>query len=130
MLSILKILLLTIKFLKSIIKKNNIKQDTEINKGFNLFRLIENLNNSFEASDVIYINKISIPPIKIKNKEYENQNIKLKIPVNSAIKIVWVIKVNPIVKGWFMNKNKKLFIINKKKKKKLYNFQKIVYLKY
>lgn len=34
-----------------------------------LLRLIENLNISFEAIDVIYINKISIPPKKIKNKE-------------------------------------------------------------
>lgn len=30
---------------------------------------LENLNNSFDANDVIYINKINNPPKKIKNKE-------------------------------------------------------------
>jgi hypothetical protein len=31
--------------------------------------LIENLNISFDAIDVIYINKINIPPKKIKKRE-------------------------------------------------------------
>lgn len=61
----------------------------------------------------MYINKISIPPIKIKNNEYENQNVKEKIPVNNEIKIVWVINKSPIVKGWFIIKNDRLLIINK-----------------
>lgn len=34
-----------------------------------IFKLIENLNISFDAIEVIYINKINIPPKKIKNKE-------------------------------------------------------------
>lgn len=36
---------------------------------FSILVFIENLKVSFEAKDVMYINKISIPPIKIKNKE-------------------------------------------------------------
>lgn len=43
--------------------KKNIKNDVII------FKLIENLNISLEAIDVIYINRISIPPRKIKNSE-------------------------------------------------------------
>jgi hypothetical protein len=53
-----------------------------------VFILIENLNISFDAIDVMYINKINIPPKKIKNNEYENQNVFVKVPVNKAIKIV------------------------------------------
>jgi len=80
-----------------------------------VFLLKENLNISLDARDVIYINKINIPPIKIKNNEYENQNIKVNIPVNIAIKIVWIIRIIPIVRGWFINKNVTLFIIRIKK---------------
>lgn len=43
--------------------KKNIKNETII------FKLIENLNISLEAIEVIYMNKISIPPRKIKNNE-------------------------------------------------------------
>jgi hypothetical protein len=39
----------------------------------------------------------------------------VNIPVNKEIKIVWIIKINPIVKGWFINKKINEFIINKKK---------------
>lgn len=48
-----------------IIKK--IKEIVKIKKSKLKFK--ENLNISFEDRDVIYINKISIPPIKIKNNE-------------------------------------------------------------
>mgnify|MGYP001580751792 CR=1 FL=1 len=41
-------------------KIKNIKKNLILN---------ENLNVSFEAKEVIYINKTNIPPIKIKNKE-------------------------------------------------------------
>ena len=44
-----------------------IKIHIRYNKKILIF--IENLNISLEAIDVIYINKISIPPKKIKNKE-------------------------------------------------------------
>lgn len=61
--------LLKLKFLKSIIEINEIVT-IEKKKIINIvLKFIDNLNVSFEARDVIYINKISIPPIKIKNKE-------------------------------------------------------------
>jgi hypothetical protein len=37
------------------------------------------------------------------------------IPVNKEIKIVWIIKINPIVKGWLINKKIKVLIIKVKK---------------
>lgn len=72
----------SIKFKLSIFKillKNNILK-LKINKNINIIKnnnkktkmvlkLIENLNISFDAIDVIYINKINIPPRKIKNNE-------------------------------------------------------------
>lgn len=64
-----KILLLNIKDLKS---KNQIKFKLRIK---NKLKKIKNLNLnlnlkvSLEAKEVIYINKINIPPIKIKNRE-------------------------------------------------------------
>jgi hypothetical protein len=67
-LSILKILLKN-NILKS---KNKIKIKKIIKnkqKDEMIFKLIENLNISFDAIEVIYINKINIPPKKIKNKE-------------------------------------------------------------
>jgi len=97
--SMLNVLLLKRIILKSykkiiiikiiIIKKAKIK----------IFKLKENLKISFEARDVMYINKINIPPIKIKNKEYENQYIKEKLLVNKAINKVCSIKINPMDKG-------------------------------
>ncbi len=67
--SLFKVLLLIIKFLKSINKIIII--EIKIIKNLRLIILIFKLNLkiSFEARDVIYINKINIPPIKIKNKE-------------------------------------------------------------
>lgn len=67
-LSILKILLKNnILKSKNTIKINKPKKN--IKKEIIIFRLIENLNISLDAIDVMYINKISIPPRKIKNKE-------------------------------------------------------------
>ena len=37
--------------------------------------LFDGENNSYDASLVIYINSINIPPIVIINKIYENQNL-------------------------------------------------------
>lgn len=50
-------------------KKNNIIIEKYIKINVNILKLIWNLNSSFEAIDVMYINKINIPPIKIKNSE-------------------------------------------------------------
>lgn len=48
----------------------NRKKETKDNKKLNKnFQFNEILNISFEASDVIYMNKINIPPKKIKNNE-------------------------------------------------------------
>ena len=67
-LSILKILLKN-----SILKSKNMIKIKKVTKNkqkeVKIFKLIENLNISFDAIDVMYINKINIPPKKIKNKE-------------------------------------------------------------
>lgn len=67
-LSILKILLKN-----NILKSKNTMKIKKIPKNkqkeVKIFKLIENLNISFDAIDVMYINKINIPPKKIKNKE-------------------------------------------------------------
>ena len=63
------------------------------------FRFIVNLNISLAAIEVIYMNKINIPPKKIKNNEQENQKVLVISPVNKEIKIVWIINSRPIVKG-------------------------------
>jgi hypothetical protein len=73
---------ISIKFKLSILKillKNNIlkskitisiKKVKIIMKNINIILIFnENLNISFEAIEVIYINKINIPPKKIRNKE-------------------------------------------------------------
>lgn len=112
-LSILKILLkksiLKSKKIIKINKKNKNKQ-----KEVRILKLIENLNISFEAIDVIYINKINIPPKKIKNKEYENQKDFVNKPVNRAMQIVWIINKIPIDKGWFIKEKENDEIIKKK----------------
>lgn len=63
----------------------------------------------------MYINKISIPPKKIRKREYENQNVFVKVPVNKEIMIVWHINKIPIESGWFIKKNKKEEIVNNNK---------------
>jgi len=67
-LSILKILLKN-SILKSKNKINKEKIKKNIEKELIIFKLIENLNISLDAIEVMYINKINIPPKKIKNKE-------------------------------------------------------------
>lgn len=47
------------------------------------------------------MNKTNIPPKKIKNKIYENQNLSNIIPVIKQIKIVWINSMNPIANGCF-----------------------------
>lgn len=112
-LSILKILLKkSILKSKKIIKIN--KKNKNKHKEVRILKLIENLNISFEAIDVIYINKINIPPKKIKNKEYENQKDFVNKPVNRAMQIVWIINKIPIDKGWFIKEKENDEIIKKK----------------
>jgi hypothetical protein len=65
----------------------------------NIFQFKESLKISFEDREVIYINKINIPPIKIKNKEYENQKFIFIEPEKSVIHKVCVINIKPIDKG-------------------------------
>lgn len=67
-LSMLKILLKN-NILKSKNKINNKNIKKNIKKEVIILMLIENLNISFDAIEVMYMNKISIPPKKIKNNE-------------------------------------------------------------
>lgn len=64
----LKILLKN-NILKSKNKVNRKKIKKNIKNEAIIFKLIENLNISLEAIEVMYINKINIPPKKIKNSE-------------------------------------------------------------
>jgi len=64
----LKILLKN-NILKSKNKINNKNIKKNIRKEVIILILIENLNISFEAIEVIYINKINMPPKKIRNNE-------------------------------------------------------------
>lgn len=64
----LKILLKN-NILKSKNKINTKKIKKNIKNEAIIFKLIENLNISLDAIEVMYINKISIPPKKIKNSE-------------------------------------------------------------
>lgn len=50
------------------------------------------------------MNKINIPPIKIKNKIYEYQKVFIS-PVNKQINNVWNKSDNPIVIGWVIWEN-------------------------
>lgn len=111
------IILLLIKFLISLFKNllYKIINDEIKKKIFFLFKL--KLNFSFDANEVMYINKISMPPIKIKNKEYENQKVFIINPVIIQVKIVWFINPKPIDIGWFMLKNIIEFKIKQKNNK-------------
>lgn len=84
---------------------------------------------SFEDSDDIYINKINIPPMKIKNKIYENQKFLVSSPDFIQVKIVWMSKIIPIDNGcviWV----KRIVLIIKVIIIKFCMMQKIVYKKY
>ena len=61
--------------------------------------IVDGLNISLDARDVTQMNNTSIPPKKIKNKIYENQNDTLIRPVEQQIKIVCNNKLRPIAKG-------------------------------
>ena len=52
------------------------------------------------------MNRTNIPPKKIKNKMYENQNDKLASPVVQQIKIVCNKSPSPIARGWDNRKNR------------------------
>lgn len=52
---------------KNKIKIKKIKKNKQ--KDVKIFKFIETLNISFDAIDVMYINKINIPPKKIRNSE-------------------------------------------------------------
>lgn len=67
--SLLKILLFISKDLKSVKNINIIIIKNIKDKKIIKFRFILKKKVSLEAREVIYINRISIPPIKIKNKE-------------------------------------------------------------
>lgn len=67
--SLLKVLLFINNALKSINIKNKIKIKVKIKEKVIILGFKENTKISFEAKEVMYINKINIPPIKIKNKE-------------------------------------------------------------
>lgn len=56
---------------------------------------------------------IIIPPTKIKNRIYENQNLFVAIPVIMHVNKVWTNKINPIVIGWLVWIIKIEFIIIK-----------------
>lgn len=48
------------------------------------------------------MNNTNIPPRKIKNKIYENQNLFVIKPLNIEIKIVCSNNIKPIARGWFI----------------------------
>jgi hypothetical protein len=68
-LSILIFFISIIRFLKSFIKNKNKRDNKNNNQKVEYLKFIVKVNVSLEAKDVIYINKINIPPIKIKKRE-------------------------------------------------------------
>lgn len=60
----------------------------------------------FGDKEDMYMNKISIPPIKIKKRIYDNQKFFLIIPVSIQVKIVWISKIKPKDIGCFICVNK------------------------
>ena len=52
------------------------------------------------------MNRTNMPPKKIKNKIYENQNDRLERPVQQQIRIVWRSRLKPIASGWEIWVNK------------------------
>lgn len=74
------------------------------------------LNFSFDAILVMYMNRINIPPIRIRNKIYENQKFWFKFPVINLIITVFISKIIPADRGWFIIINvndKRILIVNK-----------------
>ena len=67
-----------------------------------LFDLIENI--SLDARLATYINKTNIPPRKTRNRINENQGELLINEIINEIMIVWIIRLSPIDRGWFIIK--------------------------
>lgn len=92
-----------------------INKDLSINS-LNMNNLIEIIMNhgiilgkknfSLDATFVIYINKINIPPIITRNKMYENQNVLIINPQINEIVNVWARTIILIVTGWVINISK------------------------
>lgn len=64
-----------------------------------IVNFIDSVNISFEAKEVTQIKSTNIPPKKIKNKIYENQNVLENNPVIKQIKNVWINNNIPIANG-------------------------------
>lgn len=68
----------------------------------------------------MYMINTNIPPIKIKNNEYENQKVFVNMPEKRAVKSVWNIKKSPRVRGcWRLIKINLFKMIIKIKKSKI-----------
>lgn len=63
---------------------------------------ILNLNFSFDAILLIYVNRINNPPIIIKNVIIENQDVDDDKIIIIVVKIVWINKIDPIEIGVFI----------------------------
>lgn len=48
------------------------------------------------------MNNTNIPPKKIRNNTYANQNLWDNIPLTIHIIIVWINNIKPIARGWFI----------------------------
>lgn len=82
----------------------NVRGDKITNMILKILIYFEGLNFSFDATLVMYINKISKPPIIIKNNIYEN-HIRCEInPHKRAIIITWKKIVTLMDTGWERNK--------------------------
>lgn len=62
--------------------------------------ILLNLNFSFDAILVMYINKTNIPPTIIRNVMYEYQNLGFINPEDMVINNVSASRINPIDMGW------------------------------
>jgi hypothetical protein len=73
--------------------------------------LFDGENISFDASLVMYINSTSIPPIMIKNRMYENQNLLYIVPLIRHTSVVWISSMSPMASGCFICVNINLVIV-------------------
>ena len=64
--------------------------------------LIEGENISIEASHVMYINSINIPPMIIINRMYENQNLLYIFPLMKHTIVVCIDSISPTGIGRFL----------------------------